>query len=207
MKMFTVPKKFERLQGKKEVYDFSCRTEFKDMPYRKGQKDGIIAFSNCYGVIYITPYRPEIMEVLKEAGYVGVLTNVPLLEDDLLPEFNKFKKLADEQVKAYNCELANKIAYERHIKRCVIANSEAIEIIDTVEKDEWIITPLLDNKLFPYTNIGTYIKLDNSKIVLCDEYGRTFYVKVTNIYNALASLLEAGYTPTQRSDLYVKFIR
>jgi len=55
------------------------------------------------------------------------------------------------------------------------------------------------------SNIGTYIIIDDKSILVCDEYGRTYFINVKATINDIVNtLIDAGYTHTAHPEYYVQ---
>ena len=58
------------------------------------------------------------------------------------------------------------------------------------------------------SNIGTYIIIDDKSILVCDEYGRTYFITVKATINDIVNtLIDAGYTHTAHPEYYVQKYR
>lgn len=207
--MFTQPIKHTRLASLEEVLNFSYRTDSSATPLTKWQNNGQIAFANQYGIVYVTPYRPEIHSILQEAGYKEESLYVPFSNGEKRPEEYKWlAKIAEEENWAETHEEAFEVASKKGIRRVMVSEKYQIKEIshydDTDTHTAYL--PLTMKFLMNESkdNIGTYILVDEKTIVICDEYGRTFLLKAKTVVNDLVNaLIDAGYTRTVHPERYV----
>ena len=174
------------------------------------QNNGQIAFSDASGLIFVTPYRPEIWDILLDAGYKESYSLfVPFSNGEERPEaYQWLAKIAEEENLAYTCEEANKVAVKKGIKPVEVPEKYQIKEFSYYDDNEGtryseLAMIFLHNN--SKENIGTYIIIDEKTLVICDEYGRTWLVKVKTVINNLVnSLLVAGYTRTAHPEWYIK---
>lgn len=176
------------------------------------QNNGEIAFSDKYGHVYVTPYRPEVHSILSNAGYsekYGGLF-VPFSNGEQRPEaYQWLSKIADEECWAYTYEEAYKVATEKGIKSVTLPGKYQIKEISYFDDTEkcTAYSALVSKFLFNSSkeNIGTYIVIDEKTIIVCDEYGRTFWIKSKTVINDIVNLLlDAGYTRTPHPEYYIR---
>ena len=206
--MFTQPIKYTRLKSMQEVLNFSYRTNSSATPLTKCQNNGQIAFTDHHGFVYVTPYRPEIHDILQESGYKDGSLFVPFSNGEKRPlEYQWLAKIAEEECWAKTHEEAYNVASNKGIQP-VKANGkyQIKEILTFYDTDTDSYLPLTMKFLLNESedNIGTYILVDEKTIVICDEYGRTFLVKAKTAVNDLVNtLIDSGYTRTVHPARYV----
>ena len=160
-----------------ELLKFSYRTDRRsEHKLILTQNNGQIAFSDENGYVYVTPYRPEISEILTEAGYSESYSLfVPFSNGEERPdEYQWLAKIAEEENWAYTHQQAYEVSIKKGIKP--LGTSQKIQIKEILFYDD------VDSKTY-YTaltskfllnqseeNIGTYILVDEKTIVICDEY-------------------------------------
>ena len=210
--MFNAPIRHTRLSTLEEVMNFSYRTDFRATPMAKWQNNGQIAHADQYGVIYVTPYRREIHSILENAGYKDGSLYVPFSSgSETLPdEYQWLVRVAEEENWASTYEEAFQKASSRGIQPVKVSGKYQIREISRMFDDTEHHTfyfPMTMMFLANNTdkNIGTYIIIDEKSVMLCDEYGRTFLVKVKTVINDfINSLIAAGYTRTIHPWFYVR---
>lgn len=191
-----------------ELLKFSYRTDGKANPLTKWQNNGQIAFADAFGCVYVTPYRTEVHEILKKNGYTDECFSVPFSDSGERPEAYKWlTQIAEEENWAETYEEALKVATEKGIKPVKISQKYQLREIsyynDTDKSYSALATQYLMNN--SHENIGTYIIIDKKTLVICDEYGRTFLVKVKTVVNDLVNaLIDAGYTRTAHPEYYIR---
>jgi len=68
--MFNTPIRHTRLTSIEDVKKFSYKTNiYSEYAHTMTFNNGQIAFTAEDGLVHITPYRPEVIEILGEAGY------------------------------------------------------------------------------------------------------------------------------------------
>ena len=209
--MFTNPIKHTTLTSMDELFKFSYRTDNKGQKeFTYWQNNGQIAFVDDFHTVWVTPYRTEIDSLLKEAGYSEGGVFVPFSNGEKVPEaYAWLRKIAEAENRARTHEEAFEKATERGIKPVYVKQKVQVKEIDCwYEDDESNTTysPMTMMYLMNSTdeNIATYIVVDEKTLLICDEYGRTFLVKVKTVINDIVNtLIEAGYTRTARPERYV----
>ena len=197
-----------------EISNFSYRTDFmSEIKSCYWQNNGQIAFANAFGHVWVTPYRPEIREVLECHGYKEHCIYVPFSNSESRPEeYQWLAKIAEEECWAHTYETAFKHSQEKGIKAVKLAHKVHIKEIKSYFKDEdakIAISPMTMMYLLNCTkaNIGTYIFVDEKTLVLCDEYGRTFLLRSKTVINDIVNqLISAGYTRTIHPENYVQYV-
>ena len=212
--MFNTPIRHIPLTSLEEVTNFSYRVyeSKKGTPLTKCQNNGHIAFTDSYGNVFVTPYRPEIHGILENAGYTDDCIFVPFSNGEERPDaYDWLIKIADEESWAYTHEQAYKIAQEKGIKSVDTIHFEKYQLKEIFYYDEkdtnTVFSSLTTKFLFnnSNSNIGTYIVVNNKTLVVCDEYGRTFLIKVKTVVNDIVNaLIEAGYTRTLHPEWYIR---
>ena len=209
--MFNNPIKHTRLTSIEELLKFSYRTDdHSQYCLVATQNNGQIAFSNEHGEVFVTPYRPEIWDILREAGYrEKYCLFVPFSDGEDRPEaYQWLSKIAKMECMAETHEEAYKVASEKGIQP-VKLSTKNLHIREITYYDdgygttysELVTIFLLNNSK---DNIGTYIIVDEKLLIVCDEYGRTWMVKVkTSINDLVNKLIDAGYTHTTHPEWYI----
>lgn len=213
--MFAAPISYNRLTTLEEVMNYSYLTEkVSDHTMVWCQNNGQIAFSDAEGCIRVTPYRPEIHGILQEAGYHEYTIWVPFSNYyDVAPERYKWlQKMAEEACYAYTYAEAKKIADEKGIKSVEVNQKVHVKQISYFidETSQMVFSEMATKFLFNESkeNIGTYILVDTKTLLVCDEFGRTYLVKVKNVINSVVNtLIRAGYKLTQHPEYYVRKIQ
>lgn len=210
--MINTPIKHVRLNSMEELLKFSYETgtissNKREMTYNNGQ----IAFADERGHVYVTPYRPEIFEILLENGFQESKTLfVPFSNGEECPDQYKWlRKIAKEEAWAYTNEKAAEKSASKGIKAVKIQKNLQIKEISPYngynDTHTWyysLVKPYLQNS--SEDNIGTYIVVDEKTLVACDEYGRTFLIKAKTVINDIVNaLIAAGYTRTPNPEKYI----
>jgi len=175
---------------------------------------GNTTFVDQYGRKWLTPTRPETERILEEEGYHQENLYVHLSNGEIAPENYKwFQKIALEERRAYTHQMAYEISLSKGIKPVLlegkVAKLHIKEITENFldESSQTLYEPLVQLELAHNTeeNIATYIVVDDKTIVVCDEFGRTYLLKVSSIINEIVNaLVDAGYRRTMEPWLYVR---
>lgn len=207
--MFTHPIRYTKLNGIEEVKDFSIAVPCNGGNFSKvwNGNSGVVLFIDENGHWYKTAIRPEIPDILTNAGYRKDDTLcVPKFEGKEIPEeWQWIVQIASEEWRNYTYEEAYKIASEKGIKPDPFEHYffSVTEISYNRDRYRPMVTKALSN--FSTDNIGTYIIVDEKTVYVCDEYGKSYVLSVSaDRFNDLVNaLLEAGYTRNTRPSLYV----
>ena len=206
--MFTRPISYVPLKSIDEMKRFSIQLPLdasaKNTSMLFNQNSGWIVFTDEHGFRFLTPARPESTSILQSSGYAA---NWDIWVPDV-PDYSKceamwLRKIAQEEIKAYTHQEAKKRADQKGIKEVTI--TEAIKLKE-IEYDRLGYRPMVDLYLANGSdrNVGTYIIVDDKTLLVCDEYGRTFFIQVLKvIYSIVNKLIEAGYTRTEHPWWYV----
>lgn len=210
--MFNKPIRHVRIADLEELMQFS----YQVIEHCEGkfycQNNGQIAFSDGSGNVMVTPYRSEIEDILKSAGYKYGCLYVPFSNEETKPEaYIWLAKIANEENWAETYEKAAEIAKSEGIKEAQLnlAQIKQVKQISEGYNDtatNTYYTAMVKKYLLHDTgkNIGTYIVVDDKTLMVCDEYGRTFLIKVKTVVNdTVNSLIEAGYKRTTHPEWYV----
>lgn len=220
--MFNTPAKYVPMErNMEELKKFSlpiCQECFKPLTY--GVCNGQIAFVDEDRCTYVTPARTSAYDVLYENGYQKTNMFIPFFSKKNKGErYYDLEKMAEESTWNKTFSYAKAKSNEKAIKDINIKNN-FIEKIKDVTKSS-IIAELDNGRKYsvsgminPYLieecekNIASFICLDNRNVILCDDYGRTFLVKLNKSFsNFICALICAGYKLTTRPELYVKRIK
>lgn len=208
--MFNQPIKHVRITSMEELLKFSYWTERKAAPLSLWQHSGQIAFAVENGSVYVTPYRPEVNKLLEENGYRRNSFLVPFSDGEERPHFYKWLvKIAEQECWAYTHEQARIISQSKGIKPVDpnTGNLRIREITRSQQEGKWGFNPMVSLYLHNLTeeNVATYIVVDDRTVLLCDEYGRTFFVQAKVVINDFVNtLIDAGYTRTVHPESYVR---
>ena len=180
------------------------------------QNNGQIAFVDYRGLVYVTPYRKEIREILKRSGYEEGSIPVPFSNCENVPEsYEWLKKIALQENWSATYEEAYLIATERGITPVNLSSlNEKFHVCEFAryeDKENGLIFHSMANLWLPNNdaeNIGTYIIIDKRTLIVCDEYGRTFLIKVKSVINDIVNvLIGAGYRHNATPERYVSFYK
>lgn len=213
--MFTQPIKRTLLNSVEEIKSYSYRMNgFSSKKMVRWQDNGQIAFADENGVLYVTPYRAEIHDILKKAGYEESSLSVPFSSGGNKPEsYEWLEKIALQENWATTHLLAYGISSTKEIKHVDLSSIEekihVSEIFRYEDKDTNKIYHHMVNLWLPNgeeDNLGTYIIIDKKTLVVCDEYGRTFLIKLKSVINTIVNtLIDAGYRHNPNPARYVSF--
>ena len=210
--MFTNPIKRTRITTMEDLLNSSFMTRNRSNKFCiKCECNKHIAFSDEFGRIWVTPYRQEIHLVLSYNGYKNGELDVPFSDtDEVIDSYKWLIDIANQENWATTYEKAFEYASEKGIKPVDIS-THPVQIReirfwydDTKSHKKYygMIDQFLRNG--SEKNIATYIIVDEKTILICDEYGRTFLVKVKIIINDIVNaLIDAGYKRTLHPERYV----
>ncbi len=212
--MFNTPIQHKPLTSMKEVTRFSYRTgSYSEEKRIATQNNGHIAFSDEIGRIFVTPYRPEIWDILRKDGYTEKCTlSVPYSNGgEVIPVTYKWLvKIAEEENWASTYEEAAQVAKKKGIQPVKKVSKEySVKEISSPYYDTEThtgYTPMTMKYLLNSSkeNVGTYVLVNEHTLVVCDEYGRTFLLKTKGVVNDMVnSLINAGYTRTLHPEYYI----
>ena len=197
-----------------EIFKFSYRTTHtSDLSTVRWQNNGQIAFTDANCQVWVTPYRPEIHKILEDAGYREYGIFVPFSNPGPIPkEYENLKKMADDACYAYTYEKAKKIADSKGIKAVEINQKVHVRQISYFmdESTKKAFSEMATKFLFNQSsdNIGTYVVVDQKRLLVCDEYSRTYLITVNNAINDIVNtLIKAGYKQAAHPEWYVHDIR
>jgi len=209
--MFTAPIQHTRLRGMEDLLKFSFKTNFcSDQRNIFCFLNEQIAFTDCSGYIYVTPFRSEISNILVAAGYKTATLLFPTISETDEEAYHWLRCIANDENWAETYESAHFLSVSKGIKPVTIDTHklqlrEILYSYDdnaTHKKYERMITQFLRNDT--EDNIATYILVDEKTVLICDEYGRTFLVKAKTVINDVVNaLIDAGYTRTTHPEKYV----
>lgn len=213
--MFTTPIRRVELSTLEEVKNFSEQVYGRRTDQRKVyyQNNGQIAFVDEMGFYYVTPYRTEIHSILGSSGYKEYGIFVPNSNGEhTSARYVWLRQMADRENWALTHEEAHEIATKKGLKEVTLPGSykqyQYKEIKEYCNDEKWVYTPMvmmfLSNSSKDY--IGTYIIVDSTIILACDEYGRTFKITAhtQHIFNSVVNaLIDAGYKPNHQPEYFV----
>ncbi len=214
--MFTTPIRRVELSTLEEVKNFSEQMYSQKSEQRKVfyQNNGQIAFVDEIGCYYVTPYRTEIHSILSSNGYKEYGIFVPNSNGEKTTErYTWLRQIAERENWARTHEEAHEIALEKGIGEtkfhCKPKQYQYKEIRSYYTDANWTYSPMvmmyLGNNSSEY--IGTYIIVDSTIILACDEYGRTFKITAhtQQVFNSIVnSLIEAGYKHNHHPEYFVQ---
>ena len=213
--MFSIPVKHVRLESLEELKKFSFQkwdAKAKD-PKTFDSNNGQYAYADEFGLVYVTPYRSEIYDLLVNGGYRGASIWVPFSNGEERPEAYKWLAcIADEENWHETFEEAYRIAESKGIKPVNMAGISfkqirdiTTEYFDDKEKNRYF-TAMTMKYLHNSTsdNIGTYIVVDRNTLMVCDEYGRTYILTIKGTINDFVNrLIEAGYKRASNPEYFI----
>lgn len=172
--------------------------------------DDDVLFSDSLGKLCITPYRSEICTIFAAEGFRPAEKNIhhPFPKGKEIPEEYKWmKKIVSEENWAVTYQKAYEISLEKGIKEVNISTKD-ISISEIFRKSgstgDLITLCSLWLEGESKNNIGTYIYIDSEKLLVCDEYGRTFFIRSQRVnHNIVNKLISAGYKRTEHPEKYV----
>jgi len=175
------------------------------------QNNGQIAYACGSGCVLVTPYRPEIHTILRNAGYKEGYIHVPFSNGEECPlEYTWYSKMADEENWYYTYQKALEYSKAKGIQPVEINNQEyLIEEISYKydEEKNLVYKRMIDEFLigFSVENLGTYISIDAQSLMICDESGRTYLITTLfgNVDDLIVDLRNAGYKHCTRPSLFV----
>ncbi len=213
--MFTNPIKHTPLTTMEELLKFSYRTESEgEKEFTYSQNNDKIAFVDFFNKVWVTPYRTEIISLLKEAEYSEGCVPVPFSDGEEYPEaYEWLEDIAEQENRAYTHKEAFEEASKRGIKPVKLSKKLQVKVKEVIgwyedEESNARYEPMTEMYLMNSTeeNIATYIVVNEKILLICDEYGRTFLVKVKTVVNDIVNaLIEAGYTRTAHPEKYICF--
>ncbi len=223
--MFGEPIRHTRLDSFNELLKVSYEVFGKtDEPMILCHCNGHIAFTDSNGQLFVTPYRHEVTEILENQGeYKWKVIDVPFSYErkEKLPEayFWLIKKAKQENW-SYIYEKAKEIADQRRVKSPDLPMEKTdpsyipmvtVHFIkegwktDTSEGTMWFMPMVSQNVTNWEENVGTYIILDEYCIVVCDEWGKTYFIQTKrNVSDLVNRLKDAGFYWTPHP---AKFVR
>lgn len=212
--MFTQPIKRTLLNSVEEIKSYSYRMNgFSSKKMVRWQSNGQIAFADENGVLYVTPYRAEINDMLEKAGYEESSLSVPFSNGKDVPiSYQWLEIIANQENWATTYLIAYGISSTKDIKPVDLSSIEEkihiSEIFRYEDKDTQMIYHNMVNLWLngEEDNLGTYIIINKKTLIICDEYGRTFLLKVKSVINDIVNLLiDAGYRHNPNPARYVSF--
>lgn len=211
--MIFAPIKHSKLETVEDIRSFSCMTnKFSKTRTYYNTKERII-WVDYDQIVRVTPYRPEIIERFENT----LFTRDPALlnfqsECDNFTRYSWLKQIAEEENWNYTYEIAHIIAGQKGLKG--ISLPERIQIREISPSSYFYdgndtslyFSPMV--KMFVSegsgTNIGTFIIINNKTLLMCDNYGRTFLIKVKDCINDVVnSLLMSHYTRNSTPENFV----
>lgn len=174
--------------------------------------DDDVLFSDSSGNLFITPYRREINTIFASEGYhpAGKTIHHPFPEGKEIPEEYKWmKKIVSEENWAVTYQKAHEISLQKGISEVNISTkdisiSEIFRDKEASFKGALITLCSLWLEGESKNNIGTYIYINSEKLLVCDEYGRTFFIRSQRVnHNIVNKLISAGYKRTEHPEKYV----
>lgn len=200
-KMFGNLIEYHRLQSIEEVKTISMiyRTEsVKGYQIRNGN----VIFSDGTGMGWITPFRLEIEQLLEEAGYKAK-DMYTILPDGFFEsnEYRWLEKMAKESIWNEVFKKCREISKNDGVDTTKVPKEEDFVNIVEVTYGEYVdsesnlrVKPMITEAIERITNVATFIIVDNQHLLICDEFGRTFYTKSRiNINEAVNKLQNSKF--------------
>lgn len=214
--MFTIPIRWIEIHNLTTLKEFSERIDGLSTQKRQVfcQNNGQIVYIDENGFSFVTPYRTEIHELLRSNGYKEDSSlSVPYSNSSkFTARYQWLKKMADHENWAKTHDSAHKVAESKGIQpiefKCNPKHYKYREITHYYEDGAFAYTPMVMPYLFNDTdkNIGTFILVNTSVILVCDEYGRTFLITThtQSTFNYIANaLLSAKYSFNSHPESFV----
>ena len=213
--MFNYPIKRTELKSLEEIKKYSYLTsKISSQPRVWCQENDQIAYTDKSGNIYVTPYRTEIQSVLSDAGYKEGTLYVPVFDGGIIPNHYRWlKKIALQENWATTHFQAIEIAAARDIKPVELSTDEKFHVCEISscyndKENSSIYFPMANLWLLngEKDNIATYIIINKKTLLICDEYARTFLIRVKSVINDIVNeLIDAGYRHNPTPAKYVSF--
>ena len=156
---------------------------------------------------FVTPLRKETSNILKNNGYEEGEYFIRCADKEYIdklrfvidgPEYKWLEKMAREQDWNFAYQEAHKKAIRKNILSVepdmyTVADFELIEDEKTI--DGTTFCRMMTSNSLGYSNIGSFIRENNKRVLLCDEYGRTFLITFKYSANEFINqLIDANYT-------------
>lgn len=192
------PIKHTKLETIEDIKNFSCLTNkfYKAKTYYNN--NGRIFFVDFDNIVKIIPYRPEILQIMEQAGFSNdsELENFQNAEYSL-DRYSWLSKIAEEENWNHTYQTAHTVAAKKGLKDISLSEKVQIREIPTSSYfyDEYDTNFYYQTMVKKFLtddseiNIGTFIIIDNKTLLMCDNYGRTFLLKVKDCINDVANLL------------------
>lgn len=156
---------------------------------------------------FVTPLRRETPKILEDNGYKEGEYFIRSADKEYIDklrfavdgeEYKWLEYMAKEQSWNFAYQEAHKTALRKNIQEIEpdmypIAELECIEDEKTIGNTTF--NRMMTNKILGYANVGSFIRESNNRVLLCDEYGRTFLVTFKYSANEFINqLIDANYT-------------
>lgn len=194
--------KYRRLQSLDEVKAISMAYKTESAKGYQIRDENII-FSDGTGVGWITPFRLEISQILEDEGY-KTKNMYTILPDNFFEskEYSWLRKMAKESIWDAVFRKCREISKDDGIDTTKLPTEEDFVSVVEVTYGEYIdeecnlkVKPMITEAIERLTNVGSFIIIDNQHLLICDEYGRTFYTKSRiNVNDAVNKLQESKFS-------------
>lgn len=211
--MFSKPIKYVRLKSLEEVKAFSYKKNKTGRPCNRktfDTRNGNIVFIDEFESLYVTPYRSEIIGILERAGYYQRDLDVEFSYDEKrTARYQWLERIAEEERWARTFEEAYRVSRRKGIKPVDTRGINLEKICDITlesfdDKEKKQIFSRMSEQ-FKNENVGTYIIIDKNKLMVCDEYGRTYLLTIKGPINDMVNrLIKSGYKRTAHPEWYIK---
>lgn len=224
--MFKKPIQHVPLKTMAEVKARSCELSLSSSDDRgtftfRSLEDASKAIIYCdeYNQLFITPFRSDIEQTLVRQEYLLVQDRFYKMlfypNNNIPVKYQWLEWIAKEENWALTYEDAYSYSKEKGIKPVTIAEPicRLNQIVETPLVNEFLgktetCRPMVSLFFEDGTakNVGTYIHLSSKSLLVCDEYGRTFYIAVNGVINDIENqLINSGYTRTMHPERYVSY--
>lgn len=213
--MFYAPIRHTPLKSVSDVLNFSCDTGYTaNKPKTFFQKDSNIFICDENGKIFVTPFREEIPMILEEYSFkqetfAYLLSSIPYsiqqkycILEEIAKREKQLKIYEDNFKKAPKCEFKYIIP-----ENLSFSKYELTHPIDGAGYNgNYIISPMFNGNDEDH-NLSTFIIFhDDMRLLLCDEYGRTFHIvfnSTEDLHIFVNFLLDCKFSYTKHPEKYI----
>lgn len=212
--MFYAPIRHTPLKTVSDILNFSCNTGYTaQKPKTFYQKDSNIFICDENGEVFATPFREEIPMVLEEFNFKEENSEVSLsaIPYNIKSKYFILQEMAEREKQLKFYEENFKKSPQRDSSYTIpenlrFSNYEITEPRTVGLNIEYNIRPLFCENNENH-NISTFIIFHNdNRILLCDEYGRTFHISFNStddLHIFVNFLLESNFSYTIHPEEYI----
>ena len=213
--MFYAPIRHTPLKTVSDVLNFSCRTGYTTQESKTFYQN----YSNIFicdenGEVLVTPFREEIPIILEEYGFKrescknslsaipGTIKQKYLILEEIAKREKQLKIYEDNFKKAPKCDFKYIIP-----ENLSFSKYELTHPIDGAGYNgNYIISPMFNGNDEDH-NLSTFIIFhDDMRLLLCDEYGRTFHIvfeSTEDLHIFVNFLLDCKFSYTKHPEKYI----